>query len=325
MTAIDKFIRLEAIGYWFEAGRQEGREVIVSFGDATLQLTSLKDQPLTHWSLLATQRIGTRGEAVIYSADPEQHEILEIEDRDMIRAISAVTSALAPPPPPSKRRWIWRWAALALVAFGLFLSPPLITKTATLLTPPARAAALSEALQGRLSEDFGNRCEGWQGLHALNALADQLFPDRHVQILVFENQPSPSLALPNEVVSLSRALVEQAADAETLAMQVTLAWAMSENTRPLAAYISSLGAFGALRTVIAGTLPPPEAAPTTLIPQASDFLLARDHLRAQGISVLALQAKAKEYGIGLPLGPSPTTPLAFTFEDFAALQSICAE
>ena len=70
MTAIDKFIRLEAVGWWFEAGRQEAREVIVSFGDATLQITSIKDVPLTHWALLATKRIGTRGEAVIYSADP---------------------------------------------------------------------------------------------------------------------------------------------------------------------------------------------------------------------------------------------------------------
>ena len=180
MTAIDKYTRLEAVGWWFEAGRQEAREVIVSFGDATLQLTSLKDVPLTHWSLLATERIGTRGEAVIYSADPEQHEVLEIEDRDMIRAISAVTSALAPPPPPPKLRWFWRAMALAGVATGLFYTPPLITKTATVLTPPARAAALSDQLEEQLENDFGTPCTGWQGQRAMEAFSASLFPDRRI-------------------------------------------------------------------------------------------------------------------------------------------------
>ena len=210
MTAIDKFIRLEAVGYWYEAGRQEGREVIVSFGDATLQLTSLKDQPLTHWALRATQRIGTRGEAVIYSADPEQHEILEIEDRDMIRAISAVSSALAPEAPPKYGRWLWRGVLVCVVAICLYLAPPIITKTATTLTPPARISELSAQMQGRLETDYGAACNGWQGQHALAAFSAKLFPAHHINLLVFENHPGPSLALPGDAISFSRDTVEKA-------------------------------------------------------------------------------------------------------------------
>ena len=168
MTAIDKFIRLEAIGWWYEAGRQEAREVIVSFGDATLQLTSMKDVPLTHWSLLATKRIGTRGKAMIYSADPEQHEVLEVEDPDMIRAISAVTSALTPERPPSKARWIWRLGLAAALAGALSLTPPLIYGMVGLTTPPARLATLSATLRA----EAGEPCKGWQGQRALAGFAE---------------------------------------------------------------------------------------------------------------------------------------------------------
>jgi len=325
MTAIDKFIRLEAVGYWFEAGRQEGREVIVSFGDATLQLTSLKDQPLTHWSLLATQRIGTRGEAVIYSADPEQHEILEIEDRDMIRAISAVTSALAPAPSPRAGRWFWRGALLGVLALGLYFTPPVITKTATMLTPPARIETLSEQVQNRLTTDFGIACAGWQGQHALAGFSAKLFPDAPVKILVFTDQPNPVLALPGSAISFSRSVVEQAENPQNLATLAALAKAMSDNQRPLAAHIEALGPFGALRYLISGTLPPPKAAPTPLTPSGEDFIVARERLSAQGLSLFTLQKLAAEYGVGLPIAPVGQNAAPFTFEDFGTLQNICAE
>jgi len=325
MTAIDKFIRLEALGYWFEAGRQEGREVIVSFGDETLQLASLKDQPLTHWSLLATRRIGTRGEAVIYSADPEQHEILEIEDQDMIRAISAVTSALAPAPSPRAGRWLWRGALLAAVVAVLSFSPALITKTAATLTPPARIISLSEQAQSGLRADFGQECLGWQGQRALAAFSAKLFPGQSVDFLVFSAQASPMLTLPDGATSFSRAVVEAAETPQALASLAALSWAMAENRRPLTRYIAGLGAFGGLRYLLSGTSPKPEAAPAPLVPTGQDFITARDYLSAQGLSVTELQKLAGEYGIGLPVAPVAAAVAPFSFDDFETLQNICAE
>ncbi len=323
MTAIDKFIRLEAIGWWYEAGRQEAREVIVSFGDATLQLTSLKDVPLTHWALLATKRIGTRGIAVIYSADPEKREILEIEDKDMICAISAVSSALTPAPVRPGRRWLWRGLAAALVLGGLSQAGPLVYSLASTITPPARLAKVSLRLQDGLRQQFGAPCKGWQGQRALAGFAQQLFGALPPDILVFDGLPGPARTLPDETIILSRQAVEAAPSAESLALTTLLAWADGQNHGPKRALIAALGPFGALRYMITGRFP----ANLPAIPEGQingdDYVLARDLMVGIGVSPAGLQPLAEANGIGLPLPPPPLP--AFEFTGFATLQNICAE
>lgn len=323
MTAIDKFIRLEAVGWWFEAGRQEAREVIVSFGDATLQITSLKDVPLTHWSLLATKRVGTRAEAVIYSADPEQHEVLEIEDTDMIRAISAITSALVEPEPaPKWRRRARCGLGLAVLAGLLWAAPPLIYRATTMLTPPASIAALSEDMVQSLRRENGAECQGWRGTRALAAFAADLVPDYPLTLLVFAEQTTPAIALPNGV-ALSEAAVK-AADANSLAALVMAHWAMGQNGKPLHSYIASLGPLGALRSLASGRFPE-GAKPQEATPDGEDYLTARDYLQTHGRSAFQLQQNARADGIGLPLGPAVADSNAFSFEGFETLQNICAE
>jgi len=319
MTAIDKFIRLEAVGWWFEAGRQEAREVIVSFGDATLQISSLKDVPLTHWALLATKRIGTRGEAVIYSADPEQHEVLEIEDTDMIRAISAITSALAPPPEKPKTRWIWRGLGLALVVGALSQSPPLIYGMAGLTTSPARLAGVSE----RIRDEAGPACAGWLGKRALEDFGAALFPDQIPPVItVFEALDTSVQALPNGDILISKqALATLPADA--LATEVLAAWAHAQNGSAKSALIRSLGPVGALRYLVSGRFPAPLPPVANIALSADDYILARDHLLGLGLSPDGLQRLASANGYGLPL-PQTTLP-EFSFSDYEAMQGICAE
>jgi len=323
MTAIDKFIRLEAVGWWFEAGRQEAREVIVSFGDATLQITSLKDVPLTHWSLLATKRVGTRAEAVIYSADPEQHEVLEIEDPDMIRAISAITSMLVEPTPaPKWRRWARRGLGLAVLAGLLWAAPPLIYKATTLLTPPSRMAALSANMADGLRAAYGQECKGWQGLQALSDFSKELQPDYPLTLLVFAQQKPAAIALPNAVALSEAAVLEATPD--SLAALVIAHWAMGQNRKPLRSYVASLGPIGALQSLASGRFPD-VATPLATAPDGADYLLARDYLQSHGRSAFQLQQNARADGIGLPLGPVIYDSDAFTFADFEALQNICAE
>ncbi len=319
MTAIDKFIRLEAVGWWFEAGRQEAREVIVSFGDATLQITSLKDVPLTHWALLATKRIGTRGEAVIYSADPEQHEVLEIDDTDMIRAISAVTSALTPPPAKRKTRWLWRGAGLAVLLGALSQSPPLIYSMAGLTTSPARLAEVSETLRN----EAGLACKDWLGVRALEDMAAALFPEQvPPKMTVFDGLSTTVNALPNGDILISKQALEMLS-ADGLATQIIAAWAHAQNGGAKSALIESLGPIAALRYLVTGRFPSPFPPATRVILAAEDYLLARDHLLALGLSPNGLQNLASTQGFGLPL-PRITLP-AFAFSDYEALQGICAE
>ncbi len=319
MTALDKFIRLEAVGWWFEAGRQEAREVIVSFGDDTLQISSLKDVPLTHWALLATKRIGTRGEAVIYSADPEQHEVLEIEDPDMIRAISAITSALAPPPPKRKTRWIWRGLGLALVLGALSQSPPLIYSMAGLTTSPTRLAEVSETLR----QEAGPVCKGWLGVRALEGFAVALFPEQIPPVMtVFEALGTTVQALPNGNILISKQALETLS-ADALATQVVAAWAHAQNGSAKSALIQSLGPVGALRYLISGQFPSPLPATAEIALTAEDYILARDHLLALALSPEGLQLLASANGYGLPL-PQLALP-EFQFLEYEAMQGICAE
>ena len=56
MTALKKYARLEATALWRAGPDVQRREVIVSIGDATLVISDLKDQALTHWSLAAVDR-----------------------------------------------------------------------------------------------------------------------------------------------------------------------------------------------------------------------------------------------------------------------------
>ena len=71
MTALNQYQRLEAAGIWRETPQAQARDVIVSFGDATLVLTDPRSEvPLAHWSLPAVTRFSrltplkSAGEAV---------------------------------------------------------------------------------------------------------------------------------------------------------------------------------------------------------------------------------------------------------------------
>ena len=58
MTALDRYLRLEAVGLWRERADAPAREVIVSFGRSTLVLTDLEERPLGHWALAGVVAIG---------------------------------------------------------------------------------------------------------------------------------------------------------------------------------------------------------------------------------------------------------------------------
>ena len=56
MTALTQYQRLESSGLWREAPDAQRREVIVTFGDASIIITDKNERPLTHWSLAALIR-----------------------------------------------------------------------------------------------------------------------------------------------------------------------------------------------------------------------------------------------------------------------------
>ena len=56
-TVLEKYQRLEAEGVWRPDPDVQRRDVIVSIGEATLILSDLNENALTHWSLPAVKRM----------------------------------------------------------------------------------------------------------------------------------------------------------------------------------------------------------------------------------------------------------------------------
>ena len=134
MTALKQYERLEALGIWRDSADAQRREVICSFGDATLVIfDGRSNRPLAHWSLAALVRRNPGKVPAIYAPAEEPGEDLEIEDRDMVAAINKLQAALeAGRPHPGRLRGILVWGVVALAGVAILWELPsaLVEQTA---------------------------------------------------------------------------------------------------------------------------------------------------------------------------------------------------
>ena len=103
MTALERYVRLEAIGLLRETPDAPPREVVVSLGRHHPAPEDLDERPLGHWALAGVVRLGADGRRTVYSMTADGAETLTIRDRDMVEAIAALSrprprAAAAPPP-----------------------------------------------------------------------------------------------------------------------------------------------------------------------------------------------------------------------------------
>lgn len=136
-TALDQYDRLEALGLWREGPGLPEREVIVSFGQATLTLRDTSEAPLAHWSLAALETLEESTERLVLSPDPTGAERLVLTDPDMIEAIRRVSRVVAPRPTGRKRRlsaWILGLVLALPIAAGL-VWPDRVARQVTPLLP----------------------------------------------------------------------------------------------------------------------------------------------------------------------------------------------
>ena len=97
MTALEKYSKLEGIGLWVGSAEDQRREVVVSFGDATLVISdSRSQQVLSHWSLPAVTRLNPGKRPALFSPDGDPEEVLELDDAWLIDALKELHAALAP-------------------------------------------------------------------------------------------------------------------------------------------------------------------------------------------------------------------------------------
>ncbi|MCY1126151.1 hypothetical protein OU426_04730 [Frigidibacter sp. RF13] len=219
MTALSEYQRLECTGLWREHAAAQRREVIVTFGDATLMLKeAASDRALAHWSLPALTRANPGEMPAIFRPDPDAEEELEIDDEVMIAAIGKVHRLIeARRPHPGRLRGALVASLLAafLGAMIFWLPGALIAHTAKVLPAPVRAA-VGQAILADVTRLSGPPCAEPEGLAAADLLSNRLL-GRPGALVILPEGLQGALHLPGGLILAGRPLLDSGDDPALLA------------------------------------------------------------------------------------------------------------
>ncbi|WP_281842216.1 hypothetical protein [Sinisalibacter aestuarii] len=258
MTALTQYQRLEASGLWRAAPDAQRRDVIVSIGDATLTLSDMQDRPLTHWSLPAVHRLnpGARPALFAPSDAPDEGEVLEIEDSEMIAAIEKVRRAVEKSRPHTGRLRVILTStvlALALVFAVLWLPGALLRHTASVL-PDVTRQSVGQRLLTRVTRVAGTPCKGRLGNRALTRLGDRVLGPGVAQLAVVSAGVATAAHLPGGIILVNRALVEDYEEPDVAAGYILAERLRAEASDPMLALLGHAGTFATAKLLTTGTI-----------------------------------------------------------------------
>ena len=255
MTALKKYERLESLGLWKESEAAQRREVIVSFGSASLVLSDANGKPLAHWSLAAVRTLNSGEIPTLYSPDKGSGETLEIEEPEMIDAIAEVRKYIRRTGPhPGRLRWvITGLTVLILAALGIFWLPSISADYATRITPAAKTQQIGQTILSQTNRLTGQPCNEPASKDALTALQTWLLPDGGT-IHIVDMGARFSAHLPGGNILLNRVLIEEEAGPEVAAGFVLMEKTLMEENDPLAQMFHAIGTRGTLTFIANGTL-----------------------------------------------------------------------
>jgi hypothetical protein len=259
MTALKKYLKLESPGLWRDAPQDQRRNVVVSFGEASLILSDPKtDLALSHWSLPAIERRNPGAVPAVYSPGIDAAETLELDDADMIAALETVQSALAirRPRPGRLRGTIVITATLAVLGLVVFWLPgALITHTAAVV-PAAKRAEIGELALRDVIRLTGTPCAHPLGQKAMAEMAERLFGPANTPILLAVREgPLPALHLPGDVIVLSRNLFASQNGPQAAAGAALAEQARSKARDPMIPVLEHAGLIATVRLLTTGDLP----------------------------------------------------------------------
>lgn len=338
MTALHEYERLECTGLWRDGPAGQRREVIVSFGDATLVIAEAKSgRALTHWSLPAVVRLPGPAAPARYAPAPDADEELEIDDEAMAAAIAKVHRLIAARRPhPGRLRSILLGGALALVLGVLvFWMPGALVRHTAASLPFTKRQEIGRAALADLTRLTGAPCAATEGQEALSRLHSRLLGPEG-EIFVMPAGISRPVALPGGIVVLPRGVVDGPDTPEVAAGEVLAADLGAARADPLVALLGHAGLRATLTLLTTGDLPqtavagfgevaigatPPVLPDKALLDRfiaagvpSSPYAYARD---PSGESVLPL-IEADPYRDRRPERP------VLDDTDWVALQGICA-
>ncbi len=254
MTALKQYQRLEATGLWRATPQDQRREVVISIGEATLTISDMKDQALTHWSLAAVERSG-EGLPAIYHPNGDPDETLELgADEDaMIDAIERLRAAVsrARPRPGRLRLISGLTTALVFVLLFVFWLPGALQRHAVKVVPPLQRAEIGEAILHRIERVAGQACQTQDATPILARLADRTGAK---DLVVLQSGISATAMLPGGIVVLNKTLVEDFEDPAVPAGFVLAEQARAIDTDPLTALLSFSGPIATVKLLTTGQL-----------------------------------------------------------------------
>lgn len=257
MTALNQYQRLEAAGIWRETPSSKLRDVIVSFGDATLILTDPRSEvPLAHWSLPAVTRLNAGKLPARYApGGPDCGEELEIDDELMIAAISKIHTVIeASKPHPGRLRGGLMLAAAGVMAvLAVFWVPPALVRHAADIAPPAQRAEIGRLVLAEMAKTTGSPCSRPAGDMVRQRLAQRLVgPD--MDIVVVPATLRGAIRLPGPIIVLGEDLIEGQATPEVAAGYILAAQANALSNDPMLAALRHAGPRATFHLLTTGTL-----------------------------------------------------------------------
>lgn len=256
MTALPQYERLEALGLWRETTEAQRREVIVSFGDATLVIFDGRaERPLAHWSLAALVRHNPGKRPAVFAPSEEPGEDLEIEDEAMIAAIEKVQAALeaAQPHPGRLRGWLTGAAVVGVLVLAVVWLPSALVEQAARIAPAATRAEIGRAILADMTRQTGSPCHSTGGDEALVALTDRL--PGTAQIVIVPRGRDGGIVLPGNLVVLGREAVTGPETPEVIAGMVIATELTERGRNPMRPFLDWAGLGTSLRLLAGAQLP----------------------------------------------------------------------
>lgn len=255
MTALNQYDRLEASGLWRATPDEQRREVIVSIGEATLIITDMRDQALTHWSLAAVERANSGNSPAIFFPDGDPGETLELETSadEMIAAIDKLRRAVEQSRPrPGRLRYFSVAASiLAVAALAVFWLPNAMLRHTVSVVPDVNRAAIGRSLLQRIERVSGPACAEPAGLAALDSLGREIGPS---QLVVLRAGVRDSLHLPGGLILLNRALIEDYEEPDVAAGFIISEQIRASTLDPLEAMLRTGGVMASFHLITTGAL-----------------------------------------------------------------------
>ncbi|SFR42176.1 hypothetical protein [Litoreibacter janthinus] len=255
MTALKEYDRLESTGIWRESPEAQRRDVLISFGDATLIIRDKTDTALAHWSLPAIERLNPGARPALFRPGPDAGEELELEDATLIDAIEKIRKTIAKRRPHRGRLRIYIFGGVvaAIAALGFFWLPGALVRHTVTVVPESKRLAIGTALLGHMTRLTGDTCRSNLGTAALARLKARVLGDGLRKAYVVPSGPE-ALYLPGDLLLLNRTVVEDHDSADVAAGYMIAAAEQTRFADPLEMLLQDAGGAATLHLLTTGQI-----------------------------------------------------------------------